>query len=117
MSEEEEDMDDEEGEEEDDEDDDGEEDGEGAAGGVADNEWLVHEICMLPPGRFLQISLEDSGARAAEGGHAAAAAGPQPAADDATAAYWANITRTLLAGDPSPLIVLVSEVRAWFVFV
>ena len=34
---------------------------------IFDNEWLVHEICVLPQGRFLQVSLEDGG----EHGHSA----------------------------------------------
>jgi hypothetical protein len=96
--------------------------GAGCPESLFSNEWLIHEICVLPPGRFLQVSLEDtSGSGSSSGaaggaytvhamGGGAATANAAAAATSADAeAYWASVTRTLLAGDATPLLVLVQE--------
>ena len=42
--------------------------GAGCPESLFSNEWLIHEICVLPAGRFLQVSLEDTGANNSYGG-------------------------------------------------
>ena len=89
----------------------------GAPESLYSNEWLVHEICVLPHGRFLQVSLEDNTSTAAAKATAAAALPTSSTSTTTTEsqasagaeAYWASVTRTLLAGDYTPLLVLVQE--------
>ncbi len=74
------------------------------------NEWLVHEICVLPHGRFLQVSLEDAAAAATDGSsNTTSTTSNATEPDGGVEAYWASVTRTLLAGDYTPLLVLVQE--------
>jgi len=78
------------------------------------NEWLVHEMCVLPHGRFLQVSLEANASTAAAKATAALSMSPttstcQTESQAGAEAYWASVTRTLLGGDYTPLLVLVQE--------
>lgn len=67
---------------------------------IFSDEWLVHEICVLPKSRFLQVSMEDASQPFT--------CGNKPSQGD-TQAYWEKVTQTLLMGDFSPFLVLVQE--------
>eukprot|EP00624_Nannochloropsis_granulata_P005536 evm.model.NODE_39505_length_72863_cov_22.203917.11 len=76
------------------------------------NEWLVHEMCVLPHGRFLQVSLEANASTAAAKATATPPISSTTSNTESQAgaeAYWASVTRTLLGGDYTPLLVLVQE--------